>query len=109
GAEAHGAAAMPRARSASVRAQRWSEVLFSIVQLASERTGVAPRLLATRNDAEEAACVVDEQGLEAARTLPAFATWRYDVVGRLWEGWPTGTLALVGDATSPGGIGLVAR
>jgi ribonuclease D len=95
------------ARGASVRAQRWSEVLLAIAQLAAEQTGVAARLLATRSDAEELARTIDERGLDAARTLPAFATWRYEVIGKLWEGWLTGTLALVGDPGSAMGLNLL--
>lgn len=93
-------------RGMSARAQRWSEMLIAIVQFASEQSGVTSRLLATRGDAEELARVVDEQGLDAARALPAFATWRYEIVGKLWEGWLTGTLGVVGDPTNSAGIRL---
>ena len=91
----------------SARAQRWSELLIAIVQLASEQTGVTSRLLATRSDAEEFARVVDEQGIEAARALPALATWRRDIIGKLWEGWLTGSLGIVGDPGHSAGIRLV--
>lgn len=94
-------------RPASLRAQRWAEVLVAIAQLASERTGVAARLLATRADAEELARAVDERGLDAARALPALATWRREVLGELWIGWLTGALALVGDPAAPSGLALV--
>lgn len=93
-------------RGVSARAQRWSELMLAIVQLAAEQSGVTARLLATRSDAEEAARLIDEQGLEAARTLPAFSTWRYELIGRLWEGWLTGTLGLVGDPSANVGIAL---
>ena len=73
------------------------------------RAGVAARLLATRADAEELARVVDERGLEAARELPALATWRRDVLGELWVGWLTGTLALVGDPPTATGLRMVPR
>ncbi len=96
-------------RTASVRAQRWAEMLLAIVQVIAEDTGIAPRLLATRADAEEAARVVDEGGLEAASQLPAFSTWRREVLGTAWEGWLTGRLALVGDATAPHGVRLAPR
>jgi hypothetical protein len=33
-------------------------------------------------------------------------TWRYEVIGKLWEGWLTGTLGLVGDPNAPAGIAL---
>ena len=79
------------------------------MQLVAEQTGVAARLLATRADAEELARVVDEGGLEAAQALPAFSTWRKDVLGGAWAGWLTGTLALVGDQTKATGIALVRR
>jgi hypothetical protein len=84
-------------------------VLVAIAQLVSERTGVALRLLATRAEAEELARVVDERGVEAARELPALATWRRDVLGGPWLGWLTGALALVGDPAAPSGIDLVPR
>ena len=93
-------------RGMSARAQRWSEMLVAIVQLAAEHSGVSGRLLATRSDAEEMARIVDEQGLEAARGLPAFATWRYQVVGKLWEGWLTGSIGLTGDPSSSSGLRL---
>ena len=108
-AEPLGVAPRPLARAPSTRAQRWAEMLIAIVQLVSEQTGVAPRLLATRADAEELARVVDEQGLDAALALPAFATWRREVLGVAWQGWLTGTLALVGDANAPIGLALVPR
>ncbi len=97
------------AKGVSTRAQRWSELLFAIVQLASEQSGVTSRLLATRSDAEEAARLIDEQGLEAARSLPAFSTWRYEVVGRLWEGWLTGAMGIVGDPATNVGMRLTPR
>lgn len=93
-------------RGMSARAQRWSELLIAIVQLVSEQSGVTSRLLAARSDAEELARVVDERGIEAARSLPAFATWRYELIGRLWEGFLTGTLGLVGDPSATSGIAL---
>jgi ribonuclease D len=96
-------------RAASIRAQRWSEMLLAIVQVVAEDTGIAARLLATRADAEEVARVVDEGGLDAARDLPAFSTWRNEVLGRAWRGWLGGTLAVIGDATSAHGVRLVPR
>ena len=94
-------------RAASARAQRWAEMLIAIVQLVADETGIAARLLATRADAEEAARTVDTKGIEAARTLPAFSTWRRAVLGDIWEGWLSGRIALAGDATMPQGIRLV--
>jgi ribonuclease D len=99
----------PLSRAPSQRAQRWAEMLLAIVQLVSEQTGVAPRLLATRADAEELARAVDEHGLDAAQALPAFATWRRDVLGIAWEGWLTGALALVGDPNAASGLALIPR
>jgi len=96
-------------RSPSPRAQRWAEVLLAIVQLVAERAGIAPRLLATRSDAEEFARTVDERGLAAAEPLPALASWRRDVLGEAWRGWLTGALVLVGDVGSPQGVQLVPR
>jgi ribonuclease D len=92
---------------ASVRAQRWAEMLIAIVQVISEDTGIAPRLLATRADAEEFARVFDEKGGAATAKLPALATWRRDVLGAAWDGWLTGKLALVGDQAAAHGVRLV--
>lgn len=104
---AAGPEAAPRRGPGTTRAQRWAEMLLAIVQLVAEETGIAPRLLATRADAEEAARVVDEHGLEAARNLPAFSTWRRAVIGDPWEGWLTGRLAIVGDPAAAHGLRLV--
>ncbi|MDB4962753.1 MAG: Ribonuclease [Myxococcales bacterium] len=93
-------------RSPSARAQRWAEFLIAIVQLVSDRTRVAPRLLVTRSEAEEFARTVDERGLEAAAALPALATWRREVLGALWVGWLSGTVAFVGDLAAPSGFAL---
>jgi ribonuclease D len=93
---------------ASTRAQRWAEMMLAIVQLVAEQTHIAPRLLATRADAEEAARIVDEHGVAAAAKLPAFSTWRRAVIGDSWEGWLTGRLAIVGDPAAPQGLRLVA-
>jgi ribonuclease D len=101
--------ARPLSRSASPRATRWSELLLAIVQIVADKTGVAPRLLATRADAEEFARAVDEGGLEAARALPALATWRHEGLGVAWLGWLTGTIALVGDVNAPTGLALLPR
>jgi ribonuclease D len=96
-------------RSASTRAQRWAEMLIAIVQVIADDTGIAPRLLATRADAEELARVVDERGIAAAAQLPAFATWRREVLGPAWEGWLTGRVALVGDVVAAHGVRLAPR
>jgi ribonuclease D len=96
-------------RAASSRSQRWAEILVAIVHLIAEETGIASRLLATRSDAEELARVVDEKGMAAADALPAFSTWRREVIGAAWRGWLEGTLAIVGDAAAPHGIRLVPR
>jgi len=96
-------------RAASVRAQRWSELLLAIVQVVAEDTGIAARLLATRSDAEELARVVDEHGLDAASDLPAFSTWRREVLGTAWRSWLDGTLAVVADPTPAHGFRLVPR
>ena len=96
-------------RASSVRAQRWAEMLLAIVQVVSEETGIASRLLATRADAEEFARIVDEHGIGVAARLPALATWRHDVLGTVWEGWLAGRLALIGDASAPHGIRLLPR
>ena len=94
-------------RSSSTRAQRWSELMLAIVQLLADETGIAPRLLATRADAEEAARVIDEHGLVAAERLPAWQTWRRGVLGDVWGRFLDGRLAIVGDPAAPHGIRLV--
>ena len=96
-------------RSPSQRAQRWAELLLSIVQLVADRTGVAARLLATRADAEELARVVDEQGVAAAEALPALASWRRGVIGQLWLDWLAGKASLAGDLEAPSGLQIIAR
>jgi ribonuclease D len=101
--------ALAAPRPPSQRAQRWSEMLIAIVQLVAEQTGIAPRLLATRADAEELARAVDEGGLAAAEPLPALATWRRDVLGRAWLGWLNGELVLLGDLGAPHGVRLLPR
>lgn len=101
--------ALAAARPPSPRAQRWSEILLAIVHVVADRSGVAPRLLATRADAEEFARAVDERGVAAAEALPALASWRRDVLGRSWLGWLTGALVLIGDPAAPHGVALVPR
>jgi ribonuclease D len=96
-------------RAAGTRAQRWAEMLLAIVQIVSEESGIAPRLLGTRADAEEFARVVDEHGLEAAHSLPALATWRREVLGNVWEGWLGGRVAVVGDPAASQGMKLLPR
>ncbi len=96
-------------RAASVRAQRWSEMLLAIVHVVSDETGIAPRLLGTRSDAEEFARIVDEHGLAAAGSLPALATWRREVLGSVWEGWLDGRIAVIGDPGAPHGMRLLPR
>ena len=96
-------------RPLSARAQRWTEVLLAIVQVVADQSGVSPRLLATRSDAEELARAVDEHGLAAADALPAMASWRRELLGRAWLGWLTGELVLVGDLAAPHGVRLLPR
>ncbi len=102
------ALARPMQRSASARAQRWSETLLSIVSVIADETGISPRLLATRSDAEAFAHAVDDGGLDAVAELPAMRTWRYEVLGRVWHGWLAGMIAIVGDASSSQGDAPVA-
>jgi ribonuclease D len=96
-------------RAPSGRAQRWAEMLLAIVQVVADETRIAARLLATRADAEELAKVVDEKGIEAAAHLPAFSTWRREILGDTWRGWLEGRLAVIGDSTAPQGIRIVPR
>jgi ribonuclease D len=99
----------PAWKAASTRAQRWAEMLLAIVQVIAEESGIAARLLATRADAEELARVVDELGIDAAEMLPAFSTWRREIIGAAWRGWLDGSLALVGDPKAVHGIKLLPR
>lgn len=99
----------PAWKSSSTRAQRWAEMLLAIVQVIAEESGIAARLLATRADAEELARVVDELGIDAAEMLPAFSTWRREIIGAAWRGWLDGSLALVGDPKAAHGIRLLPR
>lgn len=94
------------ARALSTRAQRWAEVLVAIAHLVTDQTGVASRLLATRADAEALARAIDEGGLDAAQVLPAFATWRRELLGEPFARWLEGSVALVGDLRSPHGLKL---
>ena len=93
-------------RPSSQRAQRWAELMISIVHLVADRIGVAPRLLATRADTEELARAVDEGGVEGAASLPALTGWRRDVIGQPLIDWLTGNVALAGDLESPTGLRL---
>ncbi|HSS02426.1 MAG TPA: HRDC domain-containing protein [Kofleriaceae bacterium] len=96
-------------RPLSPRAQRWTDVLLAIVQLVAEQSGIPPRLLATRSDAEELARTVDERGIDATAALPSMSTWRREVLGAVWARWLAGELALVGDLAAPHGLRLVPR
>ena len=77
--------------------------------MVADESKIASRLLATRGDAEEFARVFDEHGSDAAAELPAQATWRRDVLGTMWDGWLSGRIAIIGDASSPHGVRLVPR
>jgi ribonuclease D len=102
-------APLAASRPLSARAQRWSEALLAIVHVVADQSGVSPRLLATRSDAEELARAVDEHGVAAAEALPALASWRREVLGRAWLGWLTGQLVLVGDLEAAQGVRLLPR
>ncbi len=93
-------------RAASARAQRWAEMLLAIAHVVADEAHIASRLLATRGDAEQFARTADEQGLAATASLPARASWRGELLGPAWLGWLDGTVAIVGDASSPGGVQL---
>jgi ribonuclease D len=93
-------------RAPSQRAQRWAELMIAIVHLIADRLGIAPRLLATRADAEELARAVDERGVDGAASLPALTGWRRDVIGLPLLDWLTGKAALVGDLESVSGLRL---
>lgn len=86
------------ARGSSQRAQRWAETLLAIAHVVSDRTKIAPRLLATRADAETFARIFDEGGIAATAALPAQLTWRRELLGAVWEEWLSGRLAIVADA-----------
>lgn len=84
-----------KARGPSQRAQRWADVLRTITHAIADQMAIAPRLLATRADAESFARAFDEGGIAATAVLPAQATWRRDILGAAWEAWLTGRLAIV--------------
>ncbi len=96
----------PMSRSASARAQRWAEMLLAIAHVVADEAQIAPRLLATRGDAEAFARVADEDGLAATATLPARASWRSELLGSAWHGWLEGTVSIVGDPDSARGVRL---
>lgn len=96
----------PPPRAASARAVRWSEMLLTIAHVIADEAQLAPRLLATRSDAEHFARVADEHGLEATASLPARASWRRELLGPAWHGWLSGTVAIIADPSSPGGVQL---
>jgi ribonuclease D len=98
----------PLPRGPSTRAQRWAEALLAIAHVIADDVGIAPRLIATRGDAEDFARAADDHGLDAAelRALPALASWRRPILGDAWLGWLGGKLALVGDATTAHGVRL---
>ncbi|HEY0255075.1 MAG TPA: HRDC domain-containing protein, partial [Kofleriaceae bacterium] len=98
-----------RPRAASPRAQRWAEMLLAIAHVIADDQQLAARLLATRGDAEAFARAVDERGLDGANDHPALTTWRRDLLGAAWRGWLSGTVAIVGDASTPRGVSLVQR
>ncbi len=93
-------------RAPSQRAQRWAELMIAIVHLIADRLGIAPRLLATRADAEELARAVDERGVDGAASLPALTGWRRDVIGLPLLDWLSGKAGLVGDLESVSGLRL---
>jgi ribonuclease D len=101
------ARSVPPPRSASPRAQRWAEMLLAIAHVIADEANLAPRLLATRGDAEHFARVADERGLAATAVLPARASWRDELLGAAWLGWISGTVAIVGNTESPRGVQLV--
>jgi ribonuclease D len=91
------------------RAQLWEEVVVALVQSASVETGIAPRWLATRGDAEDVARALDARrdGRFEEIDHPVFTSWRRDVIGRRVLAWLRGELALVGDAELPAGVRVV--
>jgi ribonuclease D len=95
-------------RGTSTRAQRWAEALLAIAHVVADDAGIAPRLVATRGDAEDFARAADDHGIDGAelRALPALASWRRPILGDAWLGWLGGKLALIGDATSAHGVRL---
>ena len=82
-------------------------MLLAIAHVIADESRIAPRLLATRGDAEHFARVADERGLAATASLPARSTWRTELLGSAWHGWLAGTVAIVGSADSPRGVQLV--
>lgn len=90
--------------ASSPRAQLWSDIVVALVAAAAETTGIAPRFIATRSDAESVCRAIDRAGTVDGIDHPLFTTWRREVVGDQIRSWFGGNAALAVDLTVPTGI-----
>lgn len=86
------------------RADLWTEIVLALVAQASESTGIAPRFLATRAEAESLCRAIDRAGAIDGLEHPLLTTWRREVVGDRIARWFRGETALGVDRTGPVGI-----
>ena len=91
---------------ASPRAQVWTELVLAAVAEAAEATGIAPRFLATRADAESLSRAIDRAGGLDGVDHPLVSTWRREVVGDRIASWFRGDAVVAVDLTGPVGIKL---
>jgi ribonuclease D len=88
------------------RAELWTDLVLALVAAAADATGIAPRFLATRADAEALARAVDRAGGLDGIAHPLLASWRREVVGDRIARWFRGDVALAADLTGSTGIVL---
>jgi ribonuclease D len=94
----------PAGAATSPRAQLWTELVLALAAAAAEASGIAPRFIATRADAESLCRAVDRTGSIAGLDHPLLTTWRREVVGEAIERWFGGNAGLGIDLTGPTGI-----
>ena len=90
------------------RAPVWEEIVVALVQAASEETGIPPRYLATRGDAEDLARALEAREDQAwdAVDHPLLRGWRREVIGGQLLAWLRGDAALVADPAATTGLRL---
>ena len=96
----------PPGEPTSPRAQLWSEIVLALVAEAAEATGIAPRFLATRAEAEALVRAIDRAGGPDGVEHPVLSGWRREVVGERIAAWFSGDAALAADFTGPVGVKL---
>jgi ribonuclease D len=88
------------------RVQLWTEIVLAVVADVAEATGIAPRFLATRADAEALCRAIDRAGSIDGVEHRLLTTWRHAVIGDRLARWFRGNAALTADLTVPAGINL---